>query len=81
MKSHPDFLEVRVMNEPKGYWSSVFYQSTLLMKQRPQMGGETAFWMARGMVDKNIDGSAGHAGPTLPLKMKLDSRESLVLAP
>ena len=68
------------MNEPKGYWSSVFYQATTLMKQRPQIGGETAFWMARGMVDQNIDGGQGHGGPALPFRAGL-SREALVLAP
>jgi len=68
------------MNEPKGYWSSVFYQATTLMQQRPQIGGETAFWMARGIVDQNIDSSQGHAGPRLPFRANLGS-EALVLAP
>jgi hypothetical protein len=70
------------MNEPKGYWSSVFYQATVLMKTRPQLGGETAFWMARGMVDTNLDGGAAHA-PLLarPRGGGEGRREALVLAP
>jgi hypothetical protein len=68
------------MNEPKGYWSSVFYQATVLMKTRPQVSGETAFWMARGIVDQNIDGSNGHASPVLPFRNQV-AREALVLAP
>ena len=66
------------MNEPRGYWSSVFYQTTVLLKQRPQMGGETAFWMARGIVEKNMDSSAGHSSPALPLRL---GNDTLVLAP
>ena len=68
------------MNEPKGYWSSVFFQATTLMKQRPQIGGETAFWMARSIVDRNIDGDGGHGSPALPFRAKYQS-EALVLAP
>jgi hypothetical protein len=66
------------MNEPRGYWSSVFYQTTVLLKQRPQMGGETAFWMARGIVERNLDSSAGNKHPALPLRV---SHDTLVLAP
>lgn len=69
------------MNEPKGYWSSVFYQATVLLKQRPQIGGETAFWMARGIVDQNIDGSSGHAAPILPFPGRRVLGDALVLAP
>ena len=41
--------------ETRGYWSSVFYEATVLLEQRPQIGGETAFWMARGIVDQQLD--------------------------
>jgi hypothetical protein len=69
------------MNESKGYWSSVFYQATMLMKSRPQLGGETAFWMARNMVDQNIDSDGGHGGAPLPLAVGMPQRVELVLAP
>jgi hypothetical protein len=68
------------MNEPKGYWSSVFYQATVLMKSRPQMGGEAAFWMARGIVDSNIDSSRAQA-PLLFRRPRGESREALALVP
>lgn len=38
------------MNEPKGFWSAVFYEATKIMKERPNLGAETAFWMAKAMV-------------------------------
>ena len=69
------------MNEPKGYWSSVFFQATVLLKQRPQIGGETAFWMARGIVDQNIDGSSGHSSPALPFPGRHVLGDALGLAP
>ena len=69
------------MNEPKGYWSSVFYQATVLLKQRPQIGGETAFWMARGIVDQNIDGEKGPVAPFLPFPGRRVLGDALVLAP
>lgn len=37
----------------RGYWSSVFYQATLLMKTRQGITGEVAFWLARDIVDQN----------------------------
>ena len=68
--------------EPKGYWSSVFYQATVLMKQRPQLGGETAFWMARNMVDDNLGTETG-SGKTQSLALWNRARAGaeLVLAP
>ena len=68
------------MNEPKGYWSSVFFQATMLMRQKPQIGGETAFWMARSIVDQNLFGSGGHGDSVLPFRAEKQS-EALVLAP
>jgi hypothetical protein len=68
------------MNEPKGYWSSVFYQATQLMKSRPQINGETAFWLARSIVDQNLSSDDNH-GPALPFASLAPSKELLVLAP
>ena len=53
------------MDEPKGYWSKVFSEAVRLMRERPKIGGETAFWMARSIVDKSLD--------TLPFAEKKNS--------
>jgi len=39
---------------PKGYWSSVFDQAAFLMNQRGSLSGETAYWLARRMVDRGL---------------------------
>lgn len=36
----------------RGYWSQVFSEAVALMKKRPNMGGETAFWLARAKVEE-----------------------------
>lgn len=68
-----------MMFEPKGYWSSVFYQATLLMKTRQGVTGEVAFWLARDIVDQNVE-SAPPEGPALPFARQPMECE-LVLAP
>ena len=60
---------------PKGYWSSVFDQAAFLMNQRNSLSGETAYWLARRMVDRSLVG-AGHSGPAFE-----GSAGQLVLSP
>ena len=62
-------------NYPKGYWSSVFDQAATLMDQRGGLSGETAYWLARRIVDRKLV----QAGQFLPAA-GLDS-EMLVLSP
>jgi len=52
--------------EPKGYWSSVFYQTTMLMRTRRGVSPDDAFLMARHIVDENLEQGAAEA-PPLPL--------------
>jgi hypothetical protein len=40
------------MSEPLGYWGKVFYRTTLIIKERPDISTDSAFWMARGQVDQ-----------------------------
>ena len=37
---------------PRGYWSSVFDKAAYLMNQREGLSGETAYWLARRLVDR-----------------------------
>lgn len=37
--------------EPRGYWTRVFDQAALLLKARPELNGDPAYWMARRLVD------------------------------
>lgn len=67
------------MNEqPRGYWTSVFYQATQLMRQKRGLDGDSAFLMARQLVDSNFFEDSA----SLPLFQGLaEPREALVLAP
>ena len=59
------------MSAPRGYWSEVFFQACQLMKQRPDIGGEAAFWAARAIVDQSRDSlpmPADKAPPELELE-------------
>jgi len=69
-------------NKPKGYWSSVFFQATVLMQRRRNMNGDTAFWLARDIVDKNLGGERdGDSALSLPFRQDFAAQETLVLAP
>lgn len=70
-------------NKPKGYWSSVFFQATVLIQQRPPMNGDTAFWLARDIVDKNLGSSErdDEASLSLPFRQDFTAQETFVLAP
>lgn len=40
--------------EPRGYWTRVFDQAATLMRARPELSGDAAYWMARRMVDQTL---------------------------
>ena len=65
-------------SEPKGYWSSVFYQTTVLMRQKRGVSPDDAFLMARHIVDENLGN--GEEMPPLPLSFNTEAPE-LALAP
>lgn len=65
--------------EPKGYWSSVFYQTTMLMRQKRGVSPDEAFMMARHMVEENL-GNGQEETPPLPLSFNQAAPE-LSLAP
>ena len=70
-------------DKPKGYWSSVFFQATQLMQRRRHMNGDTAFWLARDIVDKNLGGERedGDMSLSLPFRQDFAAQETFVLAP
>ena len=41
------------MNQP-GYWSQVFDAATKLLKARPELNGDQAYWLARRIVDQSL---------------------------
>ncbi len=42
--------------EPRGYWTHVFDQATTLLKARPELNGDQAYWLARRLVDEALHG-------------------------
>jgi hypothetical protein len=60
----------------------VFDQAALLLKARPELNGDTAYWMARRLVDltlaQQLTEAAG-AGPAFTPRM--DEAPALMLAP
>lgn len=42
------------MKTPTGYWSQVFEQATKLLKARPELNGDQAYWLARRLVDESL---------------------------
>jgi hypothetical protein len=69
--------EATMRTEPRGYWTRVFDQAAALMRVRPELNGDAAYWMARRMVDQCVAEQAGER----PLFSPPDSIQSLVLAP
>jgi hypothetical protein len=76
-----DSREQAMRNKPKRYWSAVFYQATVLMRERRQLNGETAFWLARDIVDKNLGSAPVPTVEALPLYPTWSAGNDLVLAP
>ena len=69
-------------DKPKGYWSSVFFQATVLMQRNGAMNGDTAFWLARDIVDKNLGSTRdGDTALSLPFRQNFAAQETFVLAP
>jgi hypothetical protein len=64
-------------SEPRGYWTHVFDQAATLLRARPELNGDQAYWLARRMVDQTLQDGA-HA--LLALSPQF-SPEPLVLAP
>ena len=63
--------------EPRGYWTRVFDQAATLMRARPELNGDAAYWMARRMVDQTLAEQATETS----LFPHLDPTPALVLAP
>jgi hypothetical protein len=64
-------------SEPRGYWTHVFDQAATLLRARPELNGDQAYWLARRLVDQTLQ-ETGSA--ILSLSPQL-SPEALVLAP
>ena len=63
--------------EPKGYWSRVFHQATALINAKRELSGDAAYWMARRLVDEDLENNFFHA----PHVGSPGDSASLVLAP
>jgi hypothetical protein len=66
--------------EPRGYWTRVFDQAATLLKQRPELNGDSAYWLARRMVDQTLIEQAQAIAPGLFLE-RAEEAPVLVLAP
>ncbi|MES2202643.1 MAG: hypothetical protein V4498_10360 [candidate division FCPU426 bacterium] len=70
-----------MQSKPRGYWSSVFKQATVLMRQKDQLNGETAFWLARDLVDRNMGADRDQSTLALSLHQGFGAEDTFVLAP
>jgi hypothetical protein len=52
--------------EPRGYWTRVFDQAATLLKARPELNGDSAYWIARRMVDQSLAQPETEAASVLP---------------
>lgn len=66
--------------EPQGYWTRVFDQAASLLRQRPELNGDSAYWLARRLVDQTLIQQATALTPSLFLEGAPQAPE-LVLAP
>lgn len=64
-------------SEPRGYWTHVFDQAATLLRARPELNGDQAYWLARRLVDQTLK----EEGVTLFSLAPRSSPEPLVLAP
>ena len=67
------------MTEPKGYWSRVFHQATVLMNSRRDLNGDSAYWMARRLVDETAEKEKDQL--FMPISVQSGAAGTLVLAP
>ena len=63
--------------EPRGYWTRVFDQAATLLRSRPDLNGDAAYWMARRMVDQTVLEQGGDS----ILFPQIGPAPALVLAP
>lgn len=64
--------------EPRGYWTRVFDQAATLLRARPELNGDTAYWLARRMVDLTL---ADQEQERSQMAMLDEATPVLVLAP
>jgi len=65
--------------EPRGYWTRVFDQAATLLRARPELNGDAAYWMARRMVDQAVADQEG--ARTLFPALDTAAASPLVLTP
>lgn len=66
--------------EPQGYWTRVFDQAATLLRARPELNGDSAYWLARRMVDQALIQQAEANVPGL-FRDEAYAAEELILAP
>ena len=63
--------------EPRGYWTRVFDQAASLLRARPELNGDAAYWAARRLVDQTLS----ELEPDILQFESHDPAPALVLAP
>lgn len=66
--------------EPQGYWTRVFDQAATLLRARPELNGDSAYWLARRMVDQALIQQAEASVPGL-FREEAYAAPELILAP
>lgn len=64
--------------EPRGYWTRVFDQAATLLRARPELTGDSAYWLARRMVDMTL---AEAEQASSAYEASYEDAPALVLAP
>ena len=63
--------------EPQGYWTRVFDHAASLLRQRPELNGDAAYWIARRQVDQSLEIHESERS----LFDSVEPAQNLVLAP
>ncbi len=61
-------LQMRI--EPRGYWTHVYDQAATLLRARPELTGDQAYWLARRLVDEQIHGPKLVLDPPTDLRLE-----------
>lgn len=56
--------------KPRGYWTHVFEQATAILRERPQLSGDQAYWLARRLTDEQLDGPKLQLDPPTDLTLE-----------
>ncbi len=55
-------------SEPRGYWMRVFDSAARLLRARPELNGDQAYWLSRRLVDHEVQEAASAGVPIVRFK-------------